>query len=144
MKRLARYICFLLVFALLLPTQVSAAESVAPRSSAFFGHSSVYLYKTSDTTFQAWFHVTAVSTMDQIGASTIKIQKSTDGISWTTIITYYSSNNPQMMDYNSTSHAACVSYIGTPGCYYRAIVTLYARNSSGVGEVTEYTSSMLL
>lgn len=82
--------------------------------------------------------------MDEVGARTIKIQKSTDGVNWTTIITYSKDTSPYLIDYNTAGHGTCVTYTGTPGCYYRAVVTLYAKNSSGTGEMTEYSSMLLL
>ena len=121
-----------------------AAENNESRSSKYFWCSSVWLTKTSDTQFQAWFDVDCFGIMDEIGASVIKIQKSTDGVNWTTIITYRKETSSNLIAYNTGTHASCVSYIGTPGCYYRAVVTLYAKNSSGIGEMTEYSSMLLL
>lgn len=136
MRRLTRCICVILVLASLFTIPAVAAEQ---RSSDFFMCSSVYLWKISDTQFEVWFDVTAVQSMAELGASEIKVQRSTDKENWTTMQTYKKANYSQMIDTNTVAHADCVTYTYTSGYYYRAIVVLYAKNSSGTGEVTEVT-----
>ena len=136
MRRFVRYICIILVLASLITLPAFASEQ---RSSDFFAASSVYLWKISDTQFEVWFDVTAVQSMDELGASEIKVQRSTDKENWTTMRTYSKANYSQMIDTHTATHADCVTYTYTSGYYYRAIVVLYAKNSSGTGEVTEVT-----
>jgi len=128
----------------MLVTLPVAAEDVESRASSFFMSSNVYLYKTSSIQFQAWFTVVAVDGMDELGASTIKIQRSSDGTSWTTMKTYTKANYPELICEDTSAHGACVTYAGTPGYYYRAKITLYAKDSSGIGEMTRYTAKMQL
>ena len=85
MKRFLRCTCLLLVLATVLSIPAFAAEASEPRSSSFFLRSSVYLCNVSGKSFEAWFSVTGVGTMDVIGAKTIKIQRSSDGTNWTTV-----------------------------------------------------------
>jgi hypothetical protein len=120
------------------------AQAADARSSSFFTRSSVYLYETSGTTFQAWFEVTAVRTMDKIGAKEIKIQRSSDNENWTTMKTYSMDDYSNMICENTVGHAACVTYTGTRGYYYRAYITLYAKDSTGTGTWTRYTSSIYI
>lgn len=145
MKRFEKCICLILSLVILLAVPVQATEASTPRASSFFSNSSVYLYETSATTFQAWFEVTGVRTMDKIGAKEIKIQRSSDNENWTTVATY------SMDDYYSTLicedtavHAACVTYTGTRGYYYRAYIKLYAKDSTGSGTWARYTSSIYI
>ena len=144
MKRFTRIVSFFLVAVLLFSTVAFAVEEAGARASNYFFASSVYLYKTTGTTFQAWFDVKAVGIMDELGASTIKIQRSSDGETWTTMKTYSKADYPDLIYENTARHAACVTYTGTSGYYYRARVELYAKNSSGTAYMTEYTSSMKL
>ena len=141
MKSLKRYTCFLLIAALLLATPVFAAE---PRASDYFLSSSVYLHKTSGTTFEAWFEVNCLSIMDEVGASVVKIQRSSDGVNWTTMRTYNKESYTSMTDTNTSAHYSCVSYTGTAGYYYRAFIILYAKKGNGTGEVYRYTASIKL
>ena len=144
MKKFFRCICVILVLTVCFTSTAYAAENDNLRSSQFFWRSSVWLTKISNDQFQAYFDVNCFGIMEEVGASVIKIQKSTDGVNWTTMITYRKETTSNMIAYNTACHASSVTYIGTPGCYYRAVVTLYAKNSSGIGEMTEYSSMLLL
>lgn len=145
MKRFTRCLCLVLSLVLLLAVPAQAVGTDNARSSSFFGSSAVYLYKTSSTTFQAWFEVTCMRQMDKVGAKEIKIQKSSDNENWTTVATY------TMDDYYSTLicedtvvHAACVTYTGSRGYYYRAYYKLYAKDETGSGVWTRYSSSIYI
>lgn len=148
MKRYKRFICLLLAAVMFAATPAFAAEDTptvqnAARSSEYFLCSSVYLYKTSDTTFEAWFDVGAMGIMDELGATVIKIQRSTDGVNWDTMRTYRSSVYSGMICLNTAAHAYGVTYTAaTPGCYYRAYIVLYAAKDNGTAEWYRYTSVM--
>ena len=137
-------ISLLLAVVMVLAVPAAALENENARASSFFGSSDVYLYKISSTKFQAWFEVSALYTMDKVGASEIKIQESSDGENWTTVKTCTMANYSNLIDENSGFHASYVSYTGTAGRYYRAKITLYAKNSTGTGYWTRYTSSIQL
>lgn len=82
--------------------------------------------------------------MTELGASIIKVQRSSDGANWTTMKTFYKEDYSQMICTNTVCHAAYVTYTGTRGYYYRAYIELYAKNSSGTGIMPEYTSTIQL
>ena len=140
MKRFTQCICILLVCAMMLTTTAFAAETVEPRGSDFFSASSVYFWNTSGRNYEIWFDVTAKGTMTELGASEIRVQRSTDEVNWTTVRTYYKEDYSQMTDTNTAWHMDCVSFTATNGYSYRAIVYLYARNSSGSATMRETTT----
>ena len=148
MRQMMRCVSIILVVALLLAVPVCANEEIIPYSSSFFRDYDMYLYKTSSTStttrFQVWFDVTTVNTMSEIGASYIEVQRSSDGQNWTVMRTCEPSDYPQMLGYNTISHVNYVSYTGTNGYYYRAYIELYARNSTGHAEWTDYTETIYL
>lgn len=144
MKRFTQCASLIMAIVLILAIPVSAAEDTAPRASNFFAASSTYLWRTSSTTFEVWFDIDAVRIMDKLGACEIKVQKSSDGVNWTTMVTYTDELYPHLMKADTSTHCGYVTYTGTPGYYYRARVTYYAEKGNGSGEVTEYTSSMVL
>lgn len=127
----------ILVFATMLSTTAFAAGS---RASNFFMGSSVYFWNTSGKNYQIWFDVTAVGSMLELGASEIRVQRSTDLVNWSTVRTYNKADYPQMTKSSTTSYANCVPFTATDGYAYRAIVCLYARNSSGTGNMHETTT----
>lgn len=141
MKRFIQLVCLILVFVTVISTTAFAAESVDPRASMFFAGSSVYFWHVSGSQYQIWFDVTAVSGMNELGASEIVVERSTDLVNWTPVKTYYKSSYPQMTTKTtSIGYANYVTYYPTDGYAYRAIVTLYAKNSSGTGEMDEVTT----
>lgn len=140
MKHFTRCICLLLVCVMMFSTTAFAAETAEPRGSDFFAASSVYFWNTSGRNYQIWFDVTAKSTMQKLGASKITVQRSTDNSNWTTVQTYLMDNYSQMTATNTVHHANYVTFTATAGYSYRAIVYLYAKNSSGEGNMRETTA----
>ena len=143
MKRFIRCTCLLLVLSMMLVFPAFAAEA-APRASNFFGSSSVYLCNISGTSFEAWFEVTGVRTMDIIGAKTIKIQRSSDGSSWTTVKTFSMDSYSSLVDDNTAGHITGVSYTGSHGYYYRAYIQLYAKKGVNTATMDRYTSKIYI
>lgn len=142
MKKLVRFVCVILVCGLLLAVPAQAAETAESRASTFFSSYGTDLYKTSSSSFQIWFDVvaTAGNTMQVLGVREIIVYRSADQQSWTKMRTYTMDNYPQMVDQNTTYHADYVTYnYATTGYYYRAYITFYAKNSSGIAERYVYT-----
>lgn len=145
MKRFLKCICLLLSLTMLLSIPAHAVEVENSRASNYFSNSAVYLYKTSTKSFQAWFEVTCVRTMDKVGAKEIKIQRSSDNQNWTTVATYSMNNYySTLIDENTVVHAACVNYTGTSGYYYRAYYKLYAEDNTGSAVWNQYSSSIYI
>ena len=144
MKRFIQCTSLVLAILMILVTPAFAAEGSEPRESSYFIRASVYLNKTSATSFQACFDVTATHTMQKLGARTIKIQRSGDGESWETIRTYSMDSYAQFVGQDVFFHASTISHTGTPTYYYRAYITLYAKDSSGSAEWNLYTDPLKL
>ena len=145
MKRFCKLFCLVLSIVMILAIPAHAAEANESRSSQYFANSAVYLYKTSNTTFEAWFEVTCMRTMDKVGAKEIKIQRSSDNQNWSTVATYSMNDYSNLIRENKISHAACVTYTGTSGYYYRAYYNLYAKdNDTGTGTWGRYSSSIYI
>lgn len=139
MKRLINCVCLILVMVLLLSTTALAADS---RASNYFMATSTYIDKVSSTRYDIWFDVTAVKTMSQLGVKTIRVERSTDRVNWTTVKTYSKDDYSQMIDTNSAYHDGYVTYYGSSNYYYRAYVVFYAKNSSGSATYDCYTATV--
>ena len=143
MKRLSQILCMILVCAMVFSTTAFAAEVPNPRGSNFFMTSSVYFWHASGSQYQIWFDVTAVSGMNELGAREIKVQRSTDLVNWTTVKTYTKASYPQMTTKSTAaSYANYVTYYPADGYAYRAVVELYAKNSTGSAYMTEVTATL--
>ena len=144
MKRFLRLICLFLACATICSIPAYATENTA-RGSDYFMCRSCYLWKTSSTQFQVWFDVTAMSGMDELGASTIKVQRSADGETWEDMQTYRKANYSNMICEDTARHASYVTYSGAqPGYYYRAYVCFYAKKGNGSAEYSSYTSGITM
>ena len=140
MKRFTQVVSVLLIVVMLFSTTAFAAEAENSRASNYFMASSVYFWRSSGNNYQIWFDVTAVGTMSELGAREIKVEYSTDGVNWSRWCTYNKSSYSQMTTTAGTArYANYVPFTATNGYCYRAVVSLYAKNSSGSGVMTETT-----
>ena len=145
MKRLLQIVSLCLILSMVLAIPAMAAETGA-RASNYFHSYSCYLWKTSSTEFQVWFDVTGKRTMDELGTSVIKVQRSSDnGATWSTVKTYTKANYSNMICENTIRHADCVTYSGASAGYkYRAYVEFYAMDGEGSAIYIDYTSSITM
>lgn len=118
---------------------VLAVEDPILRASEFFITDSCYLNQTSDTEFEVWFDVTGTDIMDEIGAKTIKVQRSSDGNSWITVKTFTKEDYPEMIDIDSGFHGCGLPYTGSKGYSYRALVYFYAKKGDNSASLSRYT-----
>ena len=141
MKKITRFAAIIVILGLMLAMPANAQSTAEPRGSAFFGSYGTDLYKTGTRVFQIWFDVVAnAATMQVLGTSEIVLYRSADRQSWTKMRTYTMDTYTEMVDQNTSYHAGYVTYnYATPGYYYRARITFYAKNSTGIGERDVYT-----
>lgn len=143
MRKLARSICVLLVFIMVFSSTAFAATVENPRASDFFVVTGASLKKIS-TGFEIWFNVTGKDIMDQIGASTVVVERSSNGSSWSPVKTFTKEAYPEMISTGTAFYSGHLAYTATSGYYYRAYVTFYAKKGTGIGEYIHYTSSLKL
>ena len=146
MKRFTHFICLVLVACLVLAVPVSAETVTEPRASAYFAAHNTSLYKTGTRSFLICFDVIAnAAIMQELGVSTIEVERSPDGVNWSLMRTYEATSHSVMICQNTGSHEGYVTYnTGTPGYYYRAYVTFYAKNSAGSAKLFRYTETIQL
>ena len=139
MKKLTQYIAVLVIFAICLAVPGYAVENTNQRASQFFMSYSVYLWAPTN---EAWFEVTAVGIMDEIGVSEIEIQRSTDQSNWTTVKTFEKEDYSQMVEEDTSAMVNCVPFTFTNGYYYRGVMTLYAKKGNGTATSTVVTATL--
>ena len=146
MKKFTKGVCLLLILATLLSTSALAAvpEDEASTCSLYFICYSAYCWQIADDQFEVWFDVIAQDDMDKLGVYRIIIQKSSDGENWINVMTFLSSYYDNLLVDNEPCYGGHVTYKGVQGCYYRAYVTFYAKNSTGTGKVSTYTQPIYL
>lgn len=141
MKKFTQYLCVLIALLTLFTTTAFAAEYKGSRASSYFVATSAKLKNTSSG-LEITFDVTGTATMDQIGARSVVIQKSTDGSSWSTVKTYTKDAYPEMLASNTGAHTGSFTYVAAKGYYYKAYVVFYAKKGTGTGEYTHYSSTV--
>ena len=109
-----------------------------PDASAYISSYSVSIINGGGGKLQVQFDITGTGTMTKIGASCIKIYKSTG----THIATIWHTDPGRsgMMGSNKIYHSDLETYTVTPGSYYVKI-TFLARNSSGSDSITFQTGT---
>ena len=141
MRRFVRFVCLFLVFASVATIPVFAVENTESRASSYFAYGSAYFTVTSSTELEICFDVTAVGMMDELGASKIVLERSTDGVNWSPVKTYYKGSYSQMVDDDGAfMYSASVPYTYSNGYYYCATVTLYAKQGNNTANSTVSTS----
>jgi hypothetical protein len=87
------------------------------------------------------FDVNATRIMNLVGASNIVVQVNNNGV-WTGVATYFGSTSNGMLAANTFSYTGSKTYTGNAGMQYRAIVTVYAGNSTGEDSRTVTTNAV--
>ena len=145
MKKYTRMLSILLAMCLLFAVPVSAETGAQARGSAYFAAHNAFLSKVDSSTFKIWFDITATGTMQILGVDSIEVDRSPDGETWTLMRTYDSDDYSQMLCENTAFHSGYITYrYATPGYYYRAYITFYAKNSSGSAKLFRYTTKLKL
>ena len=143
MNKLVRYISLIVIISIMLVMPVSADISNS-RASAYFSSYDSAIDRITNTEFEVWYDVVATGTMDELGVSSIEIQRSKTLIAWETVETYYPEDNPQMIYENEFFVYDCVTHTGEPGYFYRAYVTFYARKGTGTGYLYDYAETFYI
>lgn len=109
MKKMVRFVCTFLAFVVFLAVPVSALVTSEERASNYFSTHTLYLEKTSGNGINIWFDVTGVDEMDELGASSIIMQRSVDKDTWEDMKTYTKSVYPQMIEKKLDTIVAALS-----------------------------------
>ena len=131
-RKMTSSLALVIVIVLCLSTTVSAS-GVEMRASEYLNRYSAYVYPEGSGEISIWFEVMGTTTMDEIGALSIRLQeKSSTSSTWTYVKSYSHVNYPNLLGYNTGFHSSGVYYSGKVGYSYRAEVTVWAgKNGDG-------------
>lgn len=129
LKKSIKVLVLVLLFASILTT-AAYAEDLSPRASAYIDSYRAYIYSPSYGTAQVWVEIKGNVTSDKVGATSVTLQRSSDGVNWSNVATYYSSSYTNLMATNTISNTTYVSRSVTGG-YYRAGVNFYVEDNGG-------------
>lgn len=132
MKKIMRIISIMLIIATML---ASMTAIVGARASRYIDTHFATIAAVGSGKVDISFTINGTDTMNQIGAKTIKVYTSVGTLVKTFSYTSYSS----MMTTNKVSYANKVTYSGTAGTTYYAVVTFYAEK--GGSDTKTYTTA---
>lgn len=146
MRKTINILAVLLAVVVLLSPSAYASgnDQVMPYESSTLRQYATYLYVPSGNEIQVWFDIIGTRTLDEIGASRIEVQQSSDGQNWTTVETYRYADYDNMMATNKLTYASYVTYYGTYGYYYRAYVTIMGQKGTDLSTRFIYTDTVYL
>ena len=142
MKSTAKRVsCVFLVVVLSISAFLMPASA---RSSWYLDSYRAWLNPKSGGEISITVDVQATDNMDELGATRIGVLESkNNGVSWTEYKVFLASIFPEMLtsgDY--LYYDTPVTFTGTPGYKYCAVVTVYAGDSTG-GDYREYTTPIV-
>lgn len=139
MKRFLRTVSLIMAVVLLLSVTTYAQEYTS-KSSSYFSSYRAYCTKLSSTTVGVSYQVLSLGIMDELGASSIKVQYSSDKENWTTAKTFTKADYPSMTETDTGIFASTLSCTVPSGYYYRAYVAFYAKDGTGTAYRYYYTA----
>lgn len=130
-----RLLSILLVGVLMFGVFTTPAAAVSMRASEQIARYYSYLSPGENGEFGIVFSVSGTRTMKKIGAKEILVYEQV-GNRWSLVKTY-SASTPGMYEEDTFAFANAMQYSGTPGAYYKVVVTVFAENAAGSDSRTE-------
>ena len=113
----------------------------AARSSDYISRSDALIAKSGTNSISIKTTTGSGSSMTSIGVTTIVIEQSANGTSWTPVRTYSSRYTAAMLGHNVMTHTYTQTYTGPVNYSYRA---LYAADKNGSDSFSLYSAVVRL
>ena len=134
----------LLICAYLFSASACAFEITPLRASDYITRHDAYVSSSGRGVVKINFDINARGTMEEVGATTIYFYEK-DGSTTRRVATYSYTNamyQSSMMGYNTSFKKSSVTYNGTAGLQYYAIVCLKAENAAGSDTRSKTTTTI--
>lgn len=142
-RKLMGIIAAVLCLTLLVPSNVFAAQqevTAMPLASSYIASCSVGLSALGSGDIAINCVVGGVGTMGYIGVKNIVLYESTDDYNYFAAEVFEYDDYPNMMGTGKASHSSRVTFDGTVGYYYQAMLNIYAGSSLTTGDtITVWT-----
>ena len=116
----------------------------AARSSDYISRSDALIAKSGTNSISIKTTTGSGSSMTSIGVTTIVIEQSANGTSWTPVRTYSSRYTAAMLGHNVMTHTYTQTSPGPVNYSYRALVTFYAADKNGSDSFSLYSAVVRL
>ena len=119
---------------------VCLTNFASARASEYFSYTAVYATALDDGEILIEYDIDPTHTMLECGAKIVYIfEEQSDG-DFEVVFSYHMDDYPEMIQHNSIIGDGEVTYQGTPGLQYYALVGVYAKDSSGSETIYFYTN----
>lgn len=118
-----------IIFALILLVNISGFAFA--RASEYFGYTAVYAFALDDGEILIEYDIDPTHTMLECGARIIWIYEGQNNSNYEVVRTYRMEDYPDMIQHDTIIGDGEVTYPGTPGKDYYALVGLYAKDQYG-------------
>ena len=118
-----------LVFAFLLMMNIAGFASA--RASEYFSYTAVYAFAKDDGEILIEYDIDPTHRMLECGARVIWIYEGQNNSGYEVVRTYRMEDYPNMIQHNTIIGDGEVTYSGTPGKDYYALVGVYAKDQYG-------------
>ena len=119
---------------------VSISTTAHARASEYFGCTAVYATALDDGEVLIEYDIDPTHTMLECGARVIWIYEEQSNGKFEDVFTYHMDDYPEMIQHNSIIGDGEVTYQGTPGLQYYALVGVYAKDANGSETMYFYTN----
>ena len=110
---------------------VCLTSFASARASEYFSYTAVYAFALDDGEILIEYDIDPTHTMLECGARVIWIYEGQNNSGYEIVRTYRMEDYPDMIQYDSIIGDGEVTYPGTPGKDYYALVGLYAKDQYG-------------
>ena len=118
---------------------VCLTSFASARASEYFSYTAVYAFALDDGEILIEYDIDPTHTMLECGARVIWIYEEQSNGEYEDVFTYRMEDYPDMIQYDSIIGDGEVTYPGTPGKNYYALVGLYAKDANGSETMYFYT-----
>lgn len=138
-NKLFRITALICVLCTLMGAMLSASaaaienEELNPQASVYLTAYTAWAVRSSSDEIYVYYDVSATRTIGCLGAKLIVIEMK-DGGDWTPIKTYTGTVSNGMLMLNDYTYTNAVTYQGTSGTQYRAVVTIFGGSSTTNGD----------
>jgi hypothetical protein len=127
-----------LVLSLIINTSASAAQL---KENQYLSSYNATIFADGGGYVTVEYAVFATATADELGVTQLIIQRKT-GSTWANVRTFTRNTNPALIGTSCPSYMGSITYSGTSGQQYRAVLTMYAKIGSGSSSVTFTTNTV--
>lgn len=120
-----------LILTLILSAALTLPVFAAETASDYFAYTDLVAIATGNGNFVVEFDINATHTMQEVGATEIKIWEQQSNGKYENVRTYTRYNTSGLISRNTAFGYGSITYAGTSGTKYYATAALYAKNADG-------------